>query len=419
LDVADCNIIGGWAYDSDASSSQIAVHLYDGGAGVGTLIGGYETTGLRSDVNTALGISGNHGYTISTPNSLKDGKSHLIYAYAIDTAGGSNTDLSGSPKTLQCAASQPPTAGPITMPPPDTITSQDGNVTVGVSSRYGGAIVYYKDKRIPDSTVANGNIIDYSNGGSLLSTAIWTLPVNLQEREYCYDDQKINGFCNVTQPFNNPTQGGYSGDGWAGNPNQTTVQIENNSINVSYRAVNFNYGYYPVKPLLESNRHEWQTDIWGDIKIYFHPILKDVVVVETKITYCKDMNENCRSKVITAQDTQLSTLYAAGISHPDSRFWGPYTRPVYPKGSDGTIQGLDGVILDGFENWAAILQTSIDVGIGMSIPLIGKSSSFHALGVPVLAVTSPSLWSFEELYGVSNFEAYGTENSRLSFQPNG
>src|SRR3989304_64268 len=54
-------------------------------------------------------------------------------------------------------ASAPPSS-----PPPDIIQSADGNVKIGVSRQFGGAIVYLKDNRIPDTSVANGNIIDYS-----------------------------------------------------------------------------------------------------------------------------------------------------------------------------------------------------------------------------------------------------------------
>ena len=52
-------------------------------------------------------------------------------------------------------------SAPISVPPPDIIQSADGNVKIGVSRQYGGAIAYLKDNRIPDSSVANGNIIDY------------------------------------------------------------------------------------------------------------------------------------------------------------------------------------------------------------------------------------------------------------------
>jgi hypothetical protein len=103
LDVAGCDTIGGWAYDPDTPWESIKVHLYDGGAGVGTFLGEYITTGYRADVNSTYGISGNHGFTLSTPASLKDGNVHYIYAYGIDSAGGFNPDLTNSPMKLQCA----------------------------------------------------------------------------------------------------------------------------------------------------------------------------------------------------------------------------------------------------------------------------------------------------------------------------
>lgn len=104
LDVADCSIIGGWAFDPNTPSDSISVHIYDGGAGPGKLITSVTADGSRPDVNSAYGISGNHGFTINTPSNLKDGKSHSIYAYGIDSSGDPNfsSDLSNSPQTLSC-----------------------------------------------------------------------------------------------------------------------------------------------------------------------------------------------------------------------------------------------------------------------------------------------------------------------------
>ena len=124
LDVANCDIIGGWAYDSDAPTAQIAVHLYaDGPAGSGTMLGGYETTGLRSDVNASQNITGNHGFTITTPASLKDGRNHIIYVYGIDTVNGPSAQLTNSPKTLLACniatpTPVPPTPTPVVTPVP-------------------------------------------------------------------------------------------------------------------------------------------------------------------------------------------------------------------------------------------------------------------------------------------------------------
>src|SRR5258708_3690036 len=86
LDAANCDTIGGWAYDPDTPGIQIGIHIYkDGPAGSGTFVINTETLGLRSDVNAAYGITGNHGFGIFTPASLKDGQRHLIYAHAIDS----------------------------------------------------------------------------------------------------------------------------------------------------------------------------------------------------------------------------------------------------------------------------------------------------------------------------------------------
>src|SRR4051812_34137910 len=99
--------------------------------------------------------------------------------------------------------------GPIALPTATSITDASGNVTFSVSQLYGGAGVYLKDKRIPDSTPANGNTINYSQAGALFQTAIWTLPVDESQRHICDDWQKAAGACPDTGPFSNPTQGGY------------------------------------------------------------------------------------------------------------------------------------------------------------------------------------------------------------------
>ena len=109
LDDANCNIIGGWALDLDTRSAAITVHIYkDGPAGSGTFVTAATTTGLRQDINNIYDNSSTvntHGFTIATPDSLKDGKSHDIYIHGIDSttpAAGPNPVLSGTPKKIQC-----------------------------------------------------------------------------------------------------------------------------------------------------------------------------------------------------------------------------------------------------------------------------------------------------------------------------
>ena len=109
LDAANCSIIGGWAFDLDTSSGEIAVHIYkDGPAGSGSFLTYTSTTGYRPDVNRVYGISGNHGYTVSTPQSLFDGRPHSIYVYGINSnPAGWHSLLINSPMSVTCQAPTP------------------------------------------------------------------------------------------------------------------------------------------------------------------------------------------------------------------------------------------------------------------------------------------------------------------------
>ena len=117
LDHADCNTIGGWARDPDTTNT-IRVDLYiDGEAGSGTFLGGTYANIYRSDLPFS---DKNHGFNITTPSSLKDGKTHTIYAYAIDSEGGTNPLLSDSPKTITCSSAPSP---------PSNVQASDGTYT--------------------------------------------------------------------------------------------------------------------------------------------------------------------------------------------------------------------------------------------------------------------------------------------------
>lgn len=104
LDMTDCNYIGGWACDADNYATALSVHFYaDGPAGSGTFVGATTANIAReAGVANACGGYANHGYQIATPAALKDGKSHVIYAYAINTPSGTNPLLTNSGKTIKC-----------------------------------------------------------------------------------------------------------------------------------------------------------------------------------------------------------------------------------------------------------------------------------------------------------------------------
>jgi hypothetical protein len=110
LDSADCTTgIAGWSQDQDAPSTSINVDLYFNGAAGAS---GAEAMRIaagnnRTDLCSAIG-SCDHGFSIDVPLGVRDGKSHPVYAYGIDTAGGANTLLTDAPKSFTCPNATPP-----------------------------------------------------------------------------------------------------------------------------------------------------------------------------------------------------------------------------------------------------------------------------------------------------------------------
>ncbi len=99
FDSATCDSLSGWTKDPD-TASPISVHFYkDGPAGTGTFIGSILADSYRGDLSYA---DKNHGFSFALPDSLNDGVEHQVYAYAIDSAGGTNPLLTNSPKIVQC-----------------------------------------------------------------------------------------------------------------------------------------------------------------------------------------------------------------------------------------------------------------------------------------------------------------------------
>ncbi len=97
LDTANCDNIAGWTRDANTTNA-INVHFYaDGSSDTGTFIGSTLANGYRGDLPFDDLY---HGFVFTTPESLKDGNQHTIYAYGIDDRGGINPLLLNSPKTI-------------------------------------------------------------------------------------------------------------------------------------------------------------------------------------------------------------------------------------------------------------------------------------------------------------------------------
>ena len=102
LDHADCDTIGGWAYDPDDPSTAIDVLVYiDEAPGPSASPIRVTADEHRDDLCTAIGSCA-HGFTVPLPASVIDGQPHDIVAYAEDAGGGADVELQQSPRSVQC-----------------------------------------------------------------------------------------------------------------------------------------------------------------------------------------------------------------------------------------------------------------------------------------------------------------------------
>ncbi len=93
IDSGHCSILSGWVVDRDRPSSSINVHVYaDGRAGDGgNYIGSYLANASRPDVNSALGVSGNHGFSIDlASNMATTPRTFYVYAIGVNVGGATN-----------------------------------------------------------------------------------------------------------------------------------------------------------------------------------------------------------------------------------------------------------------------------------------------------------------------------------------
>ncbi|MCE6992607.1 T9SS C-terminal target domain-containing protein, partial [Dyadobacter sp. CY323] len=94
----DCNYIQGWAWDKNAPDAAMTVEVFEGSTVYATAVADI----YREDVkNSGIG-TGNYGFKIATPLSLKDGKAHHLNV----RIKGTSTILLDSPKSVTCVANQ-------------------------------------------------------------------------------------------------------------------------------------------------------------------------------------------------------------------------------------------------------------------------------------------------------------------------
>ncbi|KKK62479.1 hypothetical protein LCGC14_3003920, partial [marine sediment metagenome] len=112
-DTSDCTSSAGWTCDADDYNQALNVELYaDGLKGSGGVLIASVLADITREQAVANQCGGNpsHGFLFnSTPDNLKDGLDHSIYAYGINIGLGNDTLLSNSPRTINCA---PPPSPP-------------------------------------------------------------------------------------------------------------------------------------------------------------------------------------------------------------------------------------------------------------------------------------------------------------------
>jgi len=132
------------------AQASIDVLIYDGPASSGNLLTTVTANQPRPDVNQAMNVSGDHGFTWMVPASLYDGQAHSLYVYGVNNNSQfPNTLLTNSPMTIRCQLPPPP---PGTVPTIFMETSP-----TNVSWWLGGSIDILWSVTGADSCTASGN----------------------------------------------------------------------------------------------------------------------------------------------------------------------------------------------------------------------------------------------------------------------
>ncbi|MDE1944700.1 MAG: hypothetical protein KGI03_00275, partial [Patescibacteria group bacterium] len=133
FDTATCTSLDGWVVDPDDPNDPANVRIFeDGPSASGTLLGTFLTSVFRGDVTESTTgipglVAGNHGFSVPTPASAKDGATHTFYAYAVDNQTGDLSQLNKSPLSVTCPA-PPPNA------PTCTLSASPSSINPGGSS---------------------------------------------------------------------------------------------------------------------------------------------------------------------------------------------------------------------------------------------------------------------------------------------
>jgi hypothetical protein len=152
LDVADGQQIAGWVWDRSQPNSPLSVDVYDGSAKLATV----PANLFRQDLlNFGVG-NGNHAFSLPTPASLKDGKTHAIYA----RVAGTQIELGNSPKSLTVVLPPAISGQPVSLA---VCQGQPASFSVAAT---GMGLAYQWLKNGAPLTGANGSQLNVSAAGA-------------------------------------------------------------------------------------------------------------------------------------------------------------------------------------------------------------------------------------------------------------
>lgn len=104
VDVVNCNLIAGWAWDPVTPDQALKVEVYRvDSQGTETLVASDTANHYRDDLIKALGSSGYQGYEIPLPPALRDGNPITLRVYALSSVPqGGRRLLSNSNPPVTC-----------------------------------------------------------------------------------------------------------------------------------------------------------------------------------------------------------------------------------------------------------------------------------------------------------------------------
>ncbi len=98
--------VTGWTYDAGTPAASIPVHVYVTSPDGTTAARAFTADSPRPDVNSVMGVTGNHGYSVTMPISQRG--SYKVCAYGLAVSGLSEGNSLLGCKTLDAFPADPP-----------------------------------------------------------------------------------------------------------------------------------------------------------------------------------------------------------------------------------------------------------------------------------------------------------------------